>query len=75
MPIESGPLCPYCSDEDGHLIEFEECLERFSQWTRKNEPDLDKEQATTKTLEFMSSMPAWREHPEVLKRIGGNGSD
>ena len=68
MPIESGSLCQYCSAEDGGLIEFNECLERFSQWTRRNDPALDDETVLQQTLEFMSGMPAWKDHPELVKR-------
>lgn len=69
MPIESGSLCQHCSDDDGNLIDFDECLERFMQWTRRNEPDLTEADATSKTLQFMASMPAWSTHRELHERL------
>lgn len=78
MTIESGDYCQYCADETGTLIPFEECVERFTQWTKRQEPDLPADRARRKTIEFMATMPAWREHPDVVREItardaqGGN---
>ena len=67
MTIESGPYCEHCTDEKGSLLAFEECLTRFMLWTRKTEPDISEKEARTKTLAYMSTMPAWIDHPQ-LKR-------
>ncbi len=69
MTIESGDYCQYCADEGGQLIPFEECVERFLQWTRRQEPDLAADEARRKTVDFMATMPAWREHPEVTREL------
>ncbi len=71
MTIEDGTLCQHCSDAEGNLLSFDECLERFVQWTRRREPDLGRPEAEHKTVAFMASMPAWADHPEVKARTGG----
>ncbi len=35
LPIEAGPYCQYCIDQEGNLQAFEERLERMSQWIRR----------------------------------------
>lgn len=69
MPIESGPYCQYCSDEHGELQCFDERFARMQQWMRRESPALSPEAVEAKTLQYMSTMPAWREHPELLKRL------
>jgi hypothetical protein len=73
MPIESGPYCQYCVDANGKLKSFAETFERFRQWTLRENPKLGQEQATQNVLGFMAEIPAWKDHPEVLKRTGQNG--
>ena len=68
MPIESGPYCQHCVDEAGKLQAFEERFERMCQWTRGSEADVDQATLEQRVLEFMSKMPAWRDHPRVLAR-------
>lgn len=70
MPIESGPYCPYCIDEKGDLQSFEERLTRMSQWMRREQTGLSAADAEAKALDYMATMPAWREHPELLRRRG-----
>lgn len=69
MTIESGELCHHCSDPEGNLISFDECVERFMQWTRRQEPDLPEAEARRKTVEYMGAMPAWKDHPRVRKEL------
>jgi len=70
MPIESGPYCPHCVDEEGNLQAFEERFERMVQWTRREKPQLDSGAAERATLEYMARMPAWRDHPDLKRRLG-----
>ena len=65
MPIESGTLCQYCTDENGALRSFDETLQRMMQWTRRHEPDLAPEEAERRTRAFMKERPAWRDHPQL----------
>ncbi len=67
MTIESGPYCQHCSNADGTLIGFDECLTRFMQWTRRHEPGLSEDAARQKTLDYMATMPAWKNHPQIAK--------
>ena len=69
MTIESGDYCQYCASEDGKLIPFDECLERFEQWTRRQEPGLSADDVRRKTVDFMATMPAWTEHPDLMREI------
>jgi hypothetical protein len=65
MPIEAGPYCGYCVDEKGQLQAFEERFERMVQWQKKREPSAPRAELEKKTLAYMATMPAWREHPRV----------
>ncbi len=69
MSIESGPYCEYCVDAEGKLQEFDERLARMLQWTARNEPELAPEVAEKNTLEYMATMSAWKDHPELRARI------
>lgn len=69
MPIETGVLCQHCSDDSGDLRPFDELFPRMVQWSMKNSSDLTREQAEQQTLEFMASMPAWKDHAEIRARL------
>jgi len=73
MSIESGTLCQYCSNDAGELISFAECLERFVQWTLRQEPGTGRQAAERKALEFMAGGPTWRDNPELLRRLTVGG--
>lgn len=55
----SIPYCGYCAPE-GKLPAAEERLERFTQWTMRQE-GLDYEPAREKARAYMKTMPAWRD--------------
>jgi hypothetical protein len=65
MPIEAGPYCAYCVDEGGRLQSFEERFERMVQWQARREPATTREALERKTLAYLATMPAWRDHPRV----------
>lgn len=70
MPIDSGHYCQYCVDENGQLQDFDTRFERMVQWQqRRGSP---REQAETETIAYMATMPAWKDHPQVLSRLGMN---
>ena len=73
MPIESGPYCPYCVDAAGNLQPFAERFERMVQWSRRKNPELSPAEHEKKTLEFMATMPAWRDSPELAARLAALG--
>jgi hypothetical protein len=58
----SDPTIPYCRHcaPEGKLPPFEERLERFTQWTMRQE-DLDYASAREKALAYMKTMPAWKD--------------
>ncbi|MCP4674171.1 MAG: hypothetical protein GY854_01345 [Deltaproteobacteria bacterium] len=66
MAIEAGPYCQYCVDESGELFSFKESLSRMSQFMRREAPELSDSASESKALDYMSAMPAWRSHPELL---------
>ncbi|MEF2977556.1 hypothetical protein [Subtercola sp. YIM 133946] len=69
MPIESGPYCDHCTDEaTGELQSFDERFRRMSLWQAKSHPGQSPEQVESATLDYMATMPAWREHPRVVAR-------
>lgn len=65
MTIESGEYCQYCTDDTGQLKDFDEMVERMSQYTRRQNPELSREDAKEQTLVFMKERPAWRDHPRL----------
>jgi hypothetical protein len=65
MPIEAGPYCHHCVDEKGALQPFEERFERMVQWQARREPGADRAALEEKTLAYMRTMPAWKDHPRV----------
>ncbi len=69
LPIEAGPYCQYCIDQEGNLQAFEERLERMSQWIRRTRSeDVSPADAEKQALDHMATMPAWRNHPALLLR-------
>ena len=41
------------------------------QWTRRENPSLDQAAAEQQTLQYMATMPAWKDHPSLRERLGG----
>jgi hypothetical protein len=66
MPIETGIYCQYCVDEKGQLQAFDTRFERMVEWQMRR--GSARAQAETETLEYMATMPAWAEHPELKAR-------
>jgi hypothetical protein len=67
MPIEVGPYCEHCVDADGHLQDFPTRFERMVAWQeRRGSP---RAQAERETIAYMATMPAWKDHPEVVARL------
>jgi Putative zinc ribbon domain len=65
MPIETGTYCSYCVGVDGKLQPFEERFERMIQFQARRQPSASRAELEKKTLEYMATMPAWRDHPRV----------
>jgi hypothetical protein len=55
----SIPYCRFCAPE-GVLPSREERLERFTQWTMRQE-GLDYGAARDKAIAYMKTMPAWKD--------------
>lgn len=70
MPIESGHYCEHCTDADGRLQPFEERFERMVGWQARREPDASRADLEAKTLTYLATMPAWRDHPRVVAAKG-----
>ncbi len=68
MPIESGQYCSYCSDADGQLKPFDDRFESMVSWTLREDSSLSRDAAEAKTLAFMGTLPAWRNHPDYVAR-------
>lgn len=65
MPIETGPYCQHCVDAEGALQPFDERFERMIAWQARRTPDASRDELEKKTLAFMRTMPAWKDHPRV----------
>lgn len=72
MPIESGRYCQHCVDARGNLQSFEERFDRMCAWQSRRDPDASAEQVRAATLAFLSTMPAWRDHPTVRAAAAGS---
>jgi hypothetical protein len=68
MPIETGPYCQYCVGADGRLQDFDERLARMLQFQRRQHPNQSEAETLQQTLEYMATMPAWKDHPRVTNR-------
>ena len=67
LPIEAGPYCPHCVDERGQLQDFATRFARMVAWQeRRGSP---RAQAELETIAYMATMPAWKDHPDVLARL------
>ncbi len=69
MPIESGQYCTYCSDSEGRLKPFDDRFGSMVSWTMREDSGLSRAEAEAKTLEFMGTLPAWRNHPDYIARM------
>ena len=70
MSIEAGRYCAYCTDESGKLQDFETRLERMVAWTMRRNSELNRAEAEQQTIAYMAGMPAWRNHPSVIAKLG-----
>ena len=68
MPIETGRYCGHCTDETGQLQSFEQRFERMTAWQARRHPGAAREEIERQTLEYMATMPAWRDHPASRRR-------
>ena len=69
MPIESGPFCQHCTDSSGNLQKFDERIVRMSQFMKQQNPKISDAAARAQSLLHMATMPAWKDHPEVIKAL------
>jgi len=68
MPIESGHYCDRCTDSTGTLQDFDTRFEKMVAWQSRSNPDQTREEAEASTLDYLATMPAWRDHPRVVRR-------
>ena len=61
MGEESKDYCVYCAKEDGSMKSFDEAVEGMAEYMSESEK-IDKNFARKKVLEYMKSMPAWKEN-------------
>ena len=61
MGDESKDYCVYCAKEDGSMESFDEAVEGMAEYMSESEK-IDKNFARKKVLEYMKSMPAWKEN-------------
>lgn len=72
MPIESGRYCEHCVDEHGNLQSFDERFARMTAWQARRDPSSSSAEIEQATLEFMATLPAWRDHPRVRAATEGS---
>ena len=65
MPIASGRYCSHCTDENGTLQSFDERFARMTAWQARRHPEATRQEIERQTLDYMATMPAWRDHPRV----------
>ena len=57
----------HCTDESGQLQPFEQRFERMVAWQARRDPGASREQLERQTLDYLATMPAWRDHPAVKR--------
>jgi len=68
MRIESSRCCNYCTDESGALQSLEERFARMAGWQARRDPAASKQDIERQVLDYMATVPAWRDHPRVQAR-------
>jgi hypothetical protein len=68
MPLETGRYCGYCTDNHGELQAFDERFSRMVAWQERRNPAATREELERQTLDYMATLPAWRDHPRVTQR-------
>lgn len=68
MSIETGRYCAHCTDGSGQLQPFDERFERMVSWQARRDPGASRAQLERETLDYLATMPAWRDHPRVVSR-------
>ena len=63
MPVESGPYCVHCVDEEGRLQDFDTRFARFVAWSQRQ--GLPRDRAEASARDYMRTMPAWQDHPRL----------
>jgi hypothetical protein len=67
MPIECGHYCQYCVDASGQLQDFDTRFERMVQWRERR--GSSRARAEAEAIAHMAIMPAWKDHPKLMKRV------
>lgn len=68
MPVESGRYCTYCTNEHGELQTFDERFAKMVAWQQGRDPGAARIELERQTLDYLATMPAWRDHPRVTGR-------
>jgi hypothetical protein len=50
------------------LQDFETRFERMVGWQQRRDPSASREALESATLDYLATMPAWRDHPRVTAR-------
>jgi hypothetical protein len=67
MPVDVGPYCLHCVDENGQLQSFDERLGRLTDYILARSAGIGRDGAERQARAYMRTMPAWRGHPELAK--------
>lgn len=67
MPVDQGPYCPHCVDENGQLQGFDERLGRLTRYILARSPGLGSDEAGRQARAHMRTMPAWRDRAELAE--------
>ncbi len=68
ISVPATEICMNCANETGQLREFEIILKRFVDWSIRMD-HVPSEMAEKAALEYMKTMPAWQNHPDLLVRL------
>jgi hypothetical protein len=56
--------CRHCADDSGGLQPFEVRFDLMVQWSLRHD-GVDRAAAEARTMAYLRTMPAWRDHPRV----------
>jgi hypothetical protein len=74
VSVPKVQICEKCTIESGQLRDFTVMLQRFTNWAIRMD-QVSPALATQTALNYMKTMPAWQDHPELLARLSGLTDD
>jgi hypothetical protein len=66
FPRSISPASRSVRARNGDLQSFDERFERMTAWQARRNPGASRQEIEQQTLDYMATMPAWKDHPRVM---------